>query len=77
MWIPKARRAALRLPNSPISPPPLTARPGGAPPSSRSGFGMVLHKRRLVVFGGVHDEDTPDGEGLVSTFFNDLQPSRP
>ena len=44
----------------------------GAPPSSRSGFGMALHRRRLIVFGGVHDEDTPDGEGLVSRFYNDL-----
>ena len=33
---------------------------------------MVLHKRRLIVFGGVHDEDTADGEGLISSFYNDL-----
>ena len=30
----------------------------GVPPSSRSGFCMALHRKRLVVFGGVHDEDT-------------------
>ena len=33
---------------------------------------QVLHKRRLIVFGGVHDEDTADGEGLISSFYNDL-----
>ena len=33
---------------------------------------MVLHRRRLVLFGGVHDEDTADGDGLVSQFYNDL-----
>lgn len=49
-----------------------TLKKSGIPPSSRSGFGMVLHKRRLIVFGGVHDEDTPDGEGLISTFYDDL-----
>ena len=49
-----------------------TLKKSGTPPSRRSGFGMVLHKKRLVVFGGVHDEDTPDGEGLVSEFYNDL-----
>jgi N-acetylneuraminic acid mutarotase len=49
-----------------------TLKKSGTPPSSRSGFCMALHKRRLVVFGGVHDEDTPDGEGLISQFYNDL-----
>ncbi|KAL1519733.1 hypothetical protein AB1Y20_023241 [Prymnesium parvum] len=44
----------------------------GTPPSSRSGFCLALNRRRLVVFGGVHDEDTEDGEGLVSEFYNDL-----
>ena len=33
---------------------------------------MCLHKRRLIVFGGVHDEDTPEGDGLLSTFYDDL-----
>ena len=49
-----------------------TLKKSGTPPSSRSGFAMCLHKRRLIVFGGVHDEDTPDGDGLLSTFYNDL-----
>ena len=44
----------------------------GAPPSLRSGFALALHRKRLVLFGGVHDEDTPDGDGLVSEFYNDL-----
>jgi len=43
----------------------------GAPPSSRSGCSMVLNRGRLVVFGGVHDEDTADGDGLVSEFYAD------
>eukprot|EP00962_Isochrysis_galbana_P032513 scaffold10691_cov95-Isochrysis_galbana.AAC.1 len=33
---------------------------------------MLLHRNRLVVFGGVHDEDTPDGDGLVSQFYDDI-----
>ena len=49
-----------------------TLKKSGAPPSKRSGYCMALHKRRLIVFGGVHDEDTPDGEGLLSEFYNDL-----
>ena len=49
-----------------------TLKKSGMPPSKRSGFSMVLHKRRLVLFGGVHDEDTPEGDGLISEFFNDL-----
>ena len=49
-----------------------TLKKSGNPPSSRSGFAMALHKRRLIVFGGVHDEDTPDGDGLISTFYDDL-----
>ncbi len=49
-----------------------TMKKSGAPPSSRSGYAMLMHKRRLVVFGGVHDEDTADGDGLDSTFYNDL-----
>ena len=49
-----------------------TLKKSGTAPCKRSGYSMQLHKRRLIVFGGVHDEDTPDGEGLVSEFFNDL-----
>ena len=26
----------------------------------------------LLGLAGVHDEDTPDGEGLISEFYNDL-----
>ena len=56
------------------------ARPGtwaqlkksGSAPSSRSGNSMVLHRNRLVVFGGVHDDDTPEGDGLISQFYSDL-----
>jgi hypothetical protein len=33
---------------------------------------MLLHRNRLVVMGGVHDEDTPDGDGLVSEFYDDI-----
>lgn len=49
-----------------------TLKKSGTPPSSRSGYCMALHKRRIIIFGGVHDEDTTDGEGLISTFYNDL-----
>ena len=49
-----------------------TLKKSGTPPSSRSGYNMVFHKKRLVVFGGVHDEDTPDGESMISTFYSDL-----
>jgi hypothetical protein len=41
-----------------------TAKKSGAAPSARSGFVMVQHRRRLLVWGGVHDEDTPGDDGL-------------
>lgn len=41
-----------------------TAKKSGAAPSARSGFVMVQHRRRLLVWGGVHDEDTPGEDGL-------------
>mmetsp|Transcript_12328 Transcript_12328/g.37591 ORF Transcript_12328/g.37591 Transcript_12328/m.37591 type:complete len:662 (-) Transcript_12328:1131-3116(-) len=44
-------------------------RPGYGP-SNRSGFGMVLFKNQLIVFGGVEDEETE--ESISSTFYNDI-----
>ena len=49
-----------------------TLKKSGTAPSSRSGYCMTLHKKRLIVFGGVHDEDTPDRDDLISEFYNDL-----
>lgn len=43
---------------------------GGYGPIGRAGFGMVLHKRNAVVFGGVEDDETE--EDLDPTFYNDL-----
>lgn len=42
----------------------------GYGPTRRAGFGMVLHKRNVVVFGGVEDDETE--EDLDPTFYNDL-----
>jgi len=44
---------------------------GGIPPSQRSGMSTVLDKKRMIVFGGVFDEETE--ENLTnSVFYNDL-----
>lgn len=42
----------------------------GYGPSRRAGFSMVLHKRNVVVFGGVEDDETE--EDMESLFFNDM-----
>jgi N-acetylneuraminic acid mutarotase len=42
----------------------------GYGPSNRSGFSMVVHKRSLVTFGGVEDDETE--EDLESVFYNDI-----
>lgn len=41
----------------------------GYGPSNRSGFSAVVHKRSLVVFGGVEDDETE--EEFSSVFYND------
>lgn len=42
----------------------------GYGPSQRAGFGMVLHKRNAVLFGGVEDDETE--EEMNSIFYNDM-----
>jgi Domain of unknown function (DUF4110)/Galactose oxidase, central domain len=42
----------------------------GYGPTNRSGFSMVAHKRALVTFGGVEDDETE--EDLESVFYNDM-----
>ena len=43
---------------------------GQQPPSPRSGFSLVFHKKRAILFGGVRDGEEDGGKG--STFFADL-----
>jgi len=44
----------------------------GMGPGPRSGFSMVQHKRRAVLFGGVSDRDAGrDGDLIVSEFYNE------
>lgn len=42
----------------------------GYGPSRRAGFSLVLHKRNIVLFGGVEDDETE--EDLESVFYNDM-----
>ncbi|KAH0484665.1 MAG: uncharacterized protein KVP18_003806 [Porospora cf. gigantea A] len=44
----------------------------GFPPSLRSGASGVLFKKKVVVFGGVYDEDEGGLASIRSVFFNDL-----
>eukprot|EP01113_Clastostelium_recurvatum_P039544 TRINITY_DN6047_c0_g1_i8.p1 TRINITY_DN6047_c0_g1~~TRINITY_DN6047_c0_g1_i8.p1 ORF type:complete len:558 (-),score=180.17 TRINITY_DN6047_c0_g1_i8:229-1902(-) len=44
----------------------------GIPPSPRSGMGAIVDRTRLLILGGVYDEDKPDELSLVSTFYNDI-----
>lgn len=43
---------------------------GGIPPSQRSGMCSVVDRKRMLVFGGVFDEEEEDN--LKSVFYNDM-----
>ena len=50
------------------------ARKSGIMPSPRAAFGCTTHKRRLIVFGGVQDQEK--GDDITSTFLNDMHALR-
>ncbi|PWA70978.1 hypothetical protein CTI12_AA282860 [Artemisia annua] len=43
---------------------------GGMPPGPRAGFSMFVHKKRVVLFGGVVDIEA-EGDVLMSLFLNE------
>ncbi|PWA70977.1 hypothetical protein CTI12_AA282850 [Artemisia annua] len=43
---------------------------GGMPPGPRAGFSMCVHKKRVVLFGGVVDIEA-EGDVLMSLFLNE------
>jgi len=59
---------SLNLNENPLS--WIKVKKSGIPPPPRSGMSMVADKKRLIVFGGVLDEESEDN--MKSTFYNDM-----